>query len=176
MRPAAFFGTLAVAAALGAQTLSELVVVPGIEAQTHLMDANLAMALAGPIHLRLAEVVLAAALVLAAVVPGWLGSRVASTMTLLAVAAAAANRMLLLPAAYAAWSRADRVAGRPVDRILEAEGLAEQSHWLSATIAALLIAIVWTATRVAGTRASRVDRPSPAEAPAPEHPSAAVAA
>src|SRR5690606_39270180 len=45
MRPAAFIGMLALATGLGGVLLAELAVLPGIETQTHLVDANLAKAL-----------------------------------------------------------------------------------------------------------------------------------
>lgn len=157
MRPAAFIGMLALATGLGGVLLAELAVLPGIETQTHLVDANLAKALSGPLHLRMSEIVLAAALLLAAVVPRWLGSKLATTTALLTVAAATIHRVLLLPAAYAAWSRADRVAGRPVERILEAERFTDKAHWVSATIVVLLIGLAWLASAAHRLRTSGSD-------------------
>jgi hypothetical protein len=169
MRLAAFIGTLALATALGAVLLCELVVVPGLATQTHLVDANLATALTGPLHLRMGEIVLAAALVLAAVVPRWLGSRRASALTLLTLFVAAVQRVFVVPAVYAAWSRVDRVAGRPVERLLEAQRLTDQAHWVAAAMLLLLTGLAWfaatrspatvesqtTASTQAATRSSR---------------------
>jgi hypothetical protein len=159
MRPAAFIGTLALATALGGVLLAEMVVVPGLELETHLVDANLAKAIAGPLHLRSLEVVLAAVIVLAAVVPRWLASRLATTAAVVSVAIAATLRMFLLPAAYAAWSRVDRVAGRPVERILEAERCSELASWAAAALVLVLLAVAWLAT-TATRRVTADARPS----------------
>mgnify|MGYP007032564521 FL=1 len=176
MRPTAFIGTLALATALGGVLLAELVVVPGLELQAHLIDANLAKALTGPLHLRQAEVVLASVLVLAAVVPRWLTSTVATTAALLSVALAAGLRLALLPSVYTAWSRVDRVAGRPVERIVEAERLSDLAGWLSLATLLVLGGIAWIATGTATrskvsakpstTEPARSDVPQPAEAAA----------
>jgi hypothetical protein len=155
-----FIGTLALAAALGGVLVGELVVVPGLVNQTTLVDANLATALTGPLHLRLGEIALAATLVLAFVVPRWLGSKRASGAALLAFGLAAAHRFVLLPGVYAAWSRVDRLAGRPVERFLEAQRLTTQAHWSAIALVLVLVAIAWLSTR---TRRA----PAPAAEPVP---------
>jgi hypothetical protein len=121
MRPAAFFGLLGLAIALGGIVAGRLVVLPGLGHHPELIDANFAKALSAPLHLRLAEIVLAGHLVVAALSGLWIGARWATTLGLLLVACSGAHRFLLLPALYTAWSRADLVAGRPVEHILTAQ-------------------------------------------------------
>jgi hypothetical protein len=99
------------------------------------------------------------------VAPRWLTSKLATTAALVSVGIAAANRMLVLPAAYAAWSKADLIAGRPVDRILEAQRLMAQSTWLAASMVGLLAGLAWAACMPTKTTASRPDAvPSPGPA------------
>lgn len=164
MRPSAFFGMLACAAALGAVVVGRFIVLPELSAGHDLIDANLAKAIAGPIHLRLSEVVLAASLVTAALAGRWLRAGWATTVALVAVAASATMRFALLPAMYAAWSKADLVAGRPVEHIIEAQRLEMQELILVATIAALHMALLFTASL---NRSGRVEVPAPAK-PVPE--------
>jgi hypothetical protein len=164
MRPLASLGILALATALGAVILGELAIVPGVASQTHLVDANLATALAGPVHMRIGEIALAATFVLAAVVPRWLGSRRATAAALLAFGSMVLYRIVLLPAVYAAWSRVDRVAGRPVQRMLDAERLADQAQWVALAVVVCLGGLVWM---VAGA-----SRPSSSAAAQPITPKA----
>jgi hypothetical protein len=166
MRPAAYLGRSALATAMGAVLVGELVVVPGLANQAHLVDANLATALTGPLHLRIADIVLAATVVLAAIAPRWLGSRLATAAALLTVATAAVYR-LVLPAAYGAWSRVDRVAGRPVDRLLEAERLTDQAHWMALSLLLLLLGLTWLATAQPSAQPSSQPLPSTATPAAP---------
>ncbi|MCA9648372.1 MAG: hypothetical protein H6712_29485 [Myxococcales bacterium] len=139
-RLAASLGILALAAALGAMSLVQLVVVPGLEAQAGLVDLNLLTRVLAPVHLRCVEIALVAAVVLAGVSPYWLRSKLASTLALLAVGGAGALRMALLPGMYEAWARVDRVAQAPFDRLLRAEGMADEVVWLGlGTIAVLVL-------------------------------------
>ena len=61
LRPAACFGLLVMATAVAAQLLARFVVLPMLARADALVDANLAKALAQPVHFRLAEITLAAA-------------------------------------------------------------------------------------------------------------------
>jgi hypothetical protein len=121
MKPAALFGLVALAVAMGALVFGRLIMLPGLGQHPELIDANFAKTLAEPLHLRLAEVVLAAHLVVAALARPWLGTRWGTTLGLLLVGGSAAQRFIILPALYSAWSHADLVAGRPVDYILQAQ-------------------------------------------------------
>lgn len=156
---------LACAAALGAIVVGRFIVLPELSAGHDLIDANLAKAIAGPIHLRLSEVVLAASLVTAALAGRWLRAGWATTVALVAVAASATQRFLLLPAMYAAWSKADLVAGRPVEHIMEAQRLELQELALVASIAALHIVLLFTASL--HRTAAKTKTPAPAVAPTP---------
>ena len=121
-------------------SLVQLVVVPGLEAQAGLVDLNLLTRVLAPVHLRCVEIALVAAVVLAGVSPYWLRSKLASTLALLAVGGAGALRMALLPGMYEAWARVDRVAQAPFDRLLRAEGMADEVVWLGlGTIAVLVL-------------------------------------
>lgn len=143
-RFAASLGILALAAALGAMVLVQLVVVPGLQAQAGLVDLNLLTRVIGPVHLRGVEISLVAAVLLAGICPYWLRSRLATTLALLAVGGAGAMRMVLLPKLYDAWARVDRVAEAPYDRLVRAEGMADEVMWLGVgTIVVLaLMAVV----------------------------------
>ncbi len=167
MRASAFFGLVAATTAMGALAMGELVVLPGLQAQSALIDANLAKALAAPLHFRLSEVVLGAALVIAAVGPRLLRSAPGTALCLLLLGGAAAHRFVVLPALYAAWSRADLVAGRPVERVLAAENLATQEQWVAASLVVCCLALL--AMTVHGLR----DRPPAAPERATPTPTAA---
>lgn len=175
MRASAFFGLVAVTTAMGALAMGELVLLPGLEAQTALIDANLAKALAAPLHFRLSEVVLGSALLMAAVVPRVLRSTLATTLCLLFLGGAAAHRFLLLPALYAAWARADLVAGRPVERVLAAERLANHEQWVAAALVLSCLGILAMAAHASRERAV-ANAPAPEPDKAPSVPQASVAA
>lgn len=139
MRATALIGTLALGLALGSIVLGQLLLVPMLEADTSLVDANLARALAQPLALRSAELALAACVVLAAVARPWLRHRAGTTLALLALGIASADRFGLLPRAQEAWGRVDLVAMRPRVRIDAAEQL---SLVHESTLAALLVILV----------------------------------
>ncbi len=161
---------LACAAALGAIVVGRFVVLPELSAGHDLIDANLAKAIAGPIHLRLSEVVLAASLVTAALAGRWLRAGWTTTVALVAVAASATQRFALLPAMYAAWSKADLVAGRPVEHIMEAQRLEMQELALVASIAALHLVLLFTASVHRGIAKPKASASTPAVAPPPATP------
>jgi hypothetical protein len=146
MRPAAVLGFFAVATALGALVVGRAVVMPEM-AQPELIDANLAKALSAPLHSRLAEVVLAAHLVLAAVAGRWFGTRWPTTLALLLVGASALHRFVVLPALYAAWSRVDLVAARPVEQLLTADRLQLQELALVAAMVIMHCSLLFAASR-----------------------------
>ena len=130
---------LALGLALGSIVLGHMILVPALQGDTTLVDANLARALAEPLSLRTAELTLAACVVLAATAKRWLRHSAATTLALLAAGIAGADRLGILPRAHDAWSRVDLVAMRPQVRIDAAEQL-----WMihEATLAAMIIVLV----------------------------------
>ena len=141
-RLSAFFGVLGLAAAAGGLAIGNLVILPGLTGEHVLLDANQAISLAGPLHLRCAEFTLVGALLMALAVPRWVKSRGASALALVATGCAAIARLWLLPQLYEAWAKVDLVAARPVARMAEAELLAEQALSLDVLLAAVLVAFV----------------------------------
>lgn len=146
VRPAAFFGLLALATFLGALVIGYGVALPGIAASS-LVDANLGKALTAPLALRLAEILAGAGLVLMFSVPGWLASRVATTISLLLAGAALAHRLLLVPHLGRLWARVDLIAGRPVDNLAEAQRWTEHQQWLLLIMGLLLLVLAALAAR-----------------------------
>jgi hypothetical protein len=146
VRPSASLGLLALCVGLGTLGSAELFVFPALDAHV-LLDANLAKSIAAPLHTRLAEVELAAGLVLAAVAHQWLGSRWAQSLAIVVCALATLQRVVILPALYDAWARTDLVAGRPVERLLDAQHLASRQQLVATAMAMLLVAIVVLASR-----------------------------
>ena len=160
-RVAAFLGVLGLAAAVGALAVCDLALIPALTGEHPLLDPNQAVSIRGPIHLRCAEIALVGIVVAALAVPRWLGSRLATTVSLMAIACAAFSRFMLLPRVYEAWSRVDLVAERPAQRFVDAQELAGQTLWIDGTLAALLVLLV-------GLAASRCRRIEPTPAPAPQ--------
>lgn len=146
MRLVRFIATIAVAFALGALCVGRGIVLPALDGEPELLDPNLAKAIARPLHLRLAEIALAANVVLAAVVTRWIGTRAATTLALVAVAASLVHRFLVVPALYTAWARVDLVAGRPLDPLRHADRLHGQEALLVATIVVLQCVLVLAAS------------------------------
>jgi len=140
-RAAACLGILALAAALGAMVVGELVVVPGLAAQGDLVDLNLLTRIAAPVHLRCTEIALVSAVLLLGVASHWLRSRLATTLALLTVASTGALRLVLLPAVYEAWARVDRVAALPYDRLMHAQDLTDEAYWLGLGGITMLVAM-----------------------------------
>jgi hypothetical protein len=132
-------GTLALALALGSLVVGHLVLIPLLAGDTDLIDANLARTLAEPLAIRCGTLLALACVVLAALVKPWLDNTVALSVSLIAVAIAALDRVALLPKVQAAWSRVDLVAGRPIERVEEAQRL-QQTHEIALML--LLIALV----------------------------------
>ncbi|PRQ09613.1 hypothetical protein ENSA7_06730 [Enhygromyxa salina] len=130
---------LALGLALGSIVLGHLILVPALQGDTSLVDANLARALAQPLSLRTAELALAACVVLTAVAKHWLRHNAAASLALLAAGIAGVDRLGILPRAHEAWSRVDLVAMRPQVRIDAAEQL-----WMihEATLAALAVVLL----------------------------------
>jgi hypothetical protein len=157
LRPAACLGVIVVATALAALVLGRFVVVPMLAHGHALVDANLARSLAEPLHLRLAELGLAASLIAFVLVPRWTRSRVAAALAVVVVLGTALWRALLLPALYTAYSRVDLVAGRPVDRLQELERLEDIESAAVSAMALLLVALAWAALRVDGLAAPHED-------------------
>lgn len=159
LRPAAAFGLVVIAVAIAALVLGRFVLVPMLARSHTLVDANLARALAGPIHLRLAEIGLGATLLAFVVLPRWTRSRLAAALALVLVAAGAAWRAWLLPQLYAAWSKVDLVAARPLDRLRAAEDLDQWDQAATLAMVLLMIAMAYVALRG--------DAPEPKVVPAP---------
>jgi hypothetical protein len=147
VRPTALIGILALGLALGSIVLGHVLLVPALQGDTALVDANLARALAQPLSLRTAELALAACVVLAAVAKRWLGHSAATTLALLAAGIAGADRLGILPRAHDAWSRVDLVAMRPQVRVEAAEQLWMIHEAMLAALIVLLISMAGFASR-----------------------------
>lgn len=130
---------LALGLALGAIVLGHLILVPQLQADTSLVDPNLARALAEPLALRSAELALAASVMLAIVAQRWLRHRAGTTLALVAVGITGADRFGVLPRLQDAWGRVDLVAMRPELKVTAAEQLS-QIHQL--TLAALVVVLL----------------------------------
>ncbi len=141
MRPAVLIGILALGLALGSIVLGHLIVVPAMQADTSLVDANLARALSEPLALRTAELCLAASVVVVAVARAWLRHHAGTTLGLLAAGLAATDRVVILPRVHEAWARVDLVARRPVARLDAAEELSTIHDGAVAALVVVLIAI-----------------------------------
>ncbi len=150
MRLAACLGLLAFATFFGALVIGYGVVMPGL-AGSPLIDANLGKALGAPLGLRLAEILVGAGAVLVMTVPGWISSRLATTLALLLTGAALAHRLLLLPHLGRLWARVDLIAMRPVDTLAEAQRWTQHQQWLLLGMGLLLVVLAGLATR-AGPR------------------------
>lgn len=141
VRPAVLLGILALGLALGSIVLGHLLVVPAMQADTTLVDANLARALSEPIALRSAELGLMATVIVAAVARLWLRHHAATTLGLLAAGLAATDRFVILPRVHEGWARVDLVAMRPLDRIESAEQLTTVHQGCIAAIVLVLVGL-----------------------------------
>lgn len=139
MRPAVLIGILALGLALGSIVLGHAIVVPTLQANTDLVDANLARALAQPLALRSTELCLGSTVLLALIARAWLRHHAGTTLALLAVGLAALDRFVILPRVHEAWTRVDLVAMRPAARVEAAEQL---STIHEAAVAALVLLFV----------------------------------
>lgn len=139
VRPTALIGIVALGLGLGSLVLGHLILVPMLEGDLSLVDANLARALAEPLALRCAELVLAACVVLACVAKPWLRVRAGTSLALLASGVAAGDRLASMPRMQAAWGRVDLVAMRPRVRV---EDAAQLSMIHEATVVALLLILL----------------------------------
>jgi hypothetical protein len=146
-RPAACLGLLVTAIGIASVGIGRFVVLPMMVRAHALVDANLARSLAQPIHLRLAEITLAATLVVFVVLPRWTKSRLAAALAMLLVMATAAWRAVLLPALYGAWAKVDLVAGRPLDQLQAARTLDGYEQAANLAIMLTLIALAWIGLR-----------------------------
>lgn len=173
MKPLSLLGLLACAAAMGAQ-LAGRVALPELAGQTNLIDANLIATLSEPVHLRIAEVVLAAHLLIAASAGRWLESRWATSVALVLVGLSGLQRFVVLPAMYGAWSMADLVASRPIEHVLVGERMQWQDNLIVAVMTLLQLALFAAAARMMRPSTS-VPRPSDGEA-TPEPPATIAAA
>ncbi len=159
-RAAACLGILALAAALGALVIGQLVAVPGLFSQGSLVDLNLLTRIAAPIHLRCAEIALCAGVVLLGVSSTWMRSRLGTTLALLAVACTGTLRLVLLPTLYDTWAQVDRVAQLPHDRLMRAQGLTDEVYWLGLSGITLLVLMAVLAGLHWVTPGSRRSTPS----------------
>jgi hypothetical protein len=128
-------GTLALGAALAAG-LAMAIVIAVLEHGEVAVDPNVGGALARPVVLRLAELVVAACFVAA-----WaahVGSRGPRLRSLVLLALVGYERLWLLPALYGAWERVDRVEALPAAAVEVARGLALQHATLGVAVLALL--------------------------------------
>lgn len=147
MKPLSVLGLIACAAALGTQVVGRGVLLPELAAQSSLIDANLAAALSEPLHLRMAEIVLAAHLIVAASASRWLEAKWATSVALVLVGLSGLQRFVLLPTMYGAWSHADLVASRPIEHVL----VGERSQWQDSIVVGLM-ALLQLALLVAAAR------------------------
>lgn len=141
MRATAFIGICSLGLALGAIVLGHLILVPSLQADTSLVDANLARALAEPLALRTSELALAACVVLAGVAHRWLRHRAGTSLALVAVGITGADRLGLLPRMHDAWGRVDLVAMRPLPRVAAAEQLSLIHQASVGAVVVVLLAI-----------------------------------
>lgn len=146
MRPAALIGVAAAGVLLGALVVGYFVAIPAL-ASSPLLDANLARAVAGPLAVRLADLLVAASAVLALAASRWLATRAGTTIALVLTAAALAHRLLLVPHLERLWARVDLVALRPVDLLGEAQKWSEHQQWLLVAMVVLVLALLGLATR-----------------------------
>ncbi|MGH1342727.1 MAG: hypothetical protein ACRBN8_14295 [Nannocystales bacterium] len=148
MKPLSVLGLLACAAAMGAQLVGRVVVLPELAAQSNLIDANLIASLSEPLHLRLAEVVLAAHLLIAASAGRWLEARWATSVALVLVGLSGLQRFVILPAMYGAWSMADLVASRPIEHVLTGDRMQWQDNVLVGVMTLMQLALLVAAARM----------------------------
>jgi hypothetical protein len=141
VRPASLIGILALGLALGSTVLGHLFLVPALQAESTLVDANLARALSEPLALRTAELALVASVITAAIARAWLRHHAGTTLGLLAAGLAATDRLVILPRVHEAWGRVDLVAMRPVARVEAAEQLSRIHTGAVAAIVIVLVAI-----------------------------------
>jgi hypothetical protein len=147
-------GILALALALGSLIVGHLVLIPMLAGDTSLIDANLARTLAEPLAIRCATLLALACVALAVLAKPWIDNTVALSVSLIAVAIAALDRLALLPRVQAAWSRVDLVAGRPIERVEEAQQL-QQTHEIALLLLlCALVALVVLATRARPNQAA----------------------
>lgn len=140
-RVAACLGILALASALGAMVVGQLVVLPGLYGQDSLVDVNVLTRLAAPIHLRCTEIALLGSVLLVGVASAWPRSRLGATLALLAAMSTGVLRLVLLPSLYEAWARVDRVAMLPHDRLVRAQDIADEAYWLGLGSITMLVLI-----------------------------------
>jgi|GEM_PF-1196459 len=169
MKPLSVLGLLACAAAMGAQLVGRGVVLPELAAQSNLIDANLVASLSEPVHLRLAEVVLAAHLLIAASASRWLEAKWATSVALVLVGLSGLQRFVILPAMYGAWSMADLVAARPIEHVLTGERMQWQDNMLVGLMTILQLSLL-----VAAARMMRPTQAKPAPATTQTEPDAAA--
>ncbi len=168
MKPLSVLGLLACAAAMGAQLVGRVVLLPELGAQSNLIDANLVVSLSEPLHLRLAEVVLASHLLIAASAGRWLEARWATSVALVLVGLSGLQRFVILPAMYGAWSMADLVASRPIEHVLTGDRMQWQDNMLVAVMTLLQLALLVAAARMMRTVTTAPEAPAAdvVEAPA----------
>ncbi len=133
---------------MGAQLVGRVVVLPELAAQSNLIDANLIVSLSEPLHLRLAEVVLAAHLLIAASAGRWLEARWATSVALVLVGLSGLQRFVILPAMYGAWSMADLVAARPIEHVLTGDRMQWQDNMMVGVMTLLQLSLLVAAARM----------------------------
>lgn len=153
---------------MGAQLVGRVVLLPELGAQSNLIDANLVVSLSEPLHLRLAEVVLASHLLIAASAGRWLEARWATSVALVLVGLSGLQRFVILPAMYGAWSMADLVASRPIEHVLTGDRMQWQDNMLVAVMTLLQLALLVAAARMMRTVTTAPEAPAAdvVEAPA----------
>ncbi|GEM_PF-5658966 len=140
-------GFLMLAVCMGTIVVGFGMLLPVLDAQQELLDANLAAAVGRPLALRLSDTLLTGAMVLAVITPSWVRHRMATTLALLLLSGATLQRIVVLPRVHEAWSLVDRVTGRPLDRVLDAERWSSVHLGILTCLFMISIAMVWLASR-----------------------------
>lgn len=142
-----FFGMLALSVALGALLLGYGLLLPSLEMNHQLIDANLAKSLSYPLSLHLADALIAAQLILALLLPRWITHRLATTLGIILFALAVFLRLWVIPELYITWSRVDLVSKRPVDQLQAAYQWTLYQYVVLASMFVLNIILLWLTSR-----------------------------
>ncbi|MEZ4448121.1 MAG: hypothetical protein R3B09_01495 [Nannocystaceae bacterium] len=128
MRLLDLLGALALALVIGVLVVGHGVCLPLLDA-SGLLDPDLARAVSAPIAARLAEVLLAASIVVALGLPSARATASGRALAWALVGGAAVHRLLIVPAVADAWSRVDRGAMLPQDLAALATRWTQAQHW-----------------------------------------------
>ena len=150
-------GFVSLAVVGGGVAIGRGIVVPLIEGH-HLLDPNLARAVAEPVRAGVASLTLLAAAMFVVVAPRIL-PRWSAALSLGLLALLAFDRLWLFPHANAAWDRIDRVTGRPAQLLTVAETYTDLEYLVAVAALLSFLLLSWSlaAARGAPTTAQAVD-------------------